>query len=84
MASLKIYVGDQGHGSVHPLCATFSTLGVFFGCLAPFAANGQVWGPRIMVVTTCFMQGKVARMRVRKGVAEERGGLPEKEERLHR
>lgn len=46
MASPKIYGGEQGHDSVHPLCDTFPTLGVFFDCVAPFAANGQVWGPR--------------------------------------
>lgn len=78
MASPKIYVGEQGHDSVHPLCDT-STLGVFFGCLASFAANGQVWGPRTIPVATWSMQGRVAWMRARKGVTGERGGLPEKE-----
>lgn len=51
----------------------FPCLGCFFDCLAPFAANKQVWGPRTMPVATWSMQGKVAWMRAREGVTGERG-----------
>lgn len=81
MASPKVYGGEQGHDSVYPLWDTFSMLGVFFDCLAPFAANKQVWGPRTMPVATWSMQGKVAWIRAREGVTGERGALPEKEGR---
>lgn len=47
---------------------------VFCGWLAPFVANGQVWGPRTMAVASSSMQRKDALKRASKKVSGEKGG----------